>query len=211
DDFVELSSKPYPWGDVPDILPCGYRYRSWYLGDESCVLVVRTELNGALKANSASSPDVRLVLKALTEFDHKAAGAGGALEWRKKLDTQRGAVLATEMKNNATKIARWACEAALAGADHIRIGFVSRLNPRDNTRHSVIGTQSYRPTELAAQLNFSYSSGWGIVKTIADICLKQPEGRYILVKDPNKPILRLYAIPANAFEDDGVHPSEIVP
>ncbi|KAG5456521.1 MAG: eukaryotic translation initiation factor 3 subunit D, partial [Olpidium bornovanus] len=186
DDFVELSSKPYMWGNAADILPCGYRYRSWYLGDESCVLVARTELSSALKPASASSPEVRFVLKALNEYDHKAAGAGGALSWRQKLDTQRGAVLATEMKNNANKLARWACEAALAGADHIRVGFMSRLNARDNSRHSVIGSQSYRPAELATQLNFSFSSGWGIVKTITDVCFKQPEGKYILVKDPNK-------------------------
>lgn len=35
-------------------------------------------------------------------------------------------------------------------------------------------------------MNINLSNGWGIVRTIADLCLKQPEGKYVLIKDPNK-------------------------
>ena len=35
-----------------------------------------------------------------------------------------GAVLATEMKNNAYKLARWTAEAILAGIDEIKLGYV---------------------------------------------------------------------------------------
>jgi hypothetical protein len=34
-------------------------------------------------------------------------------------------------------------------------------------------------------MNVSLANGWGIVRTIADLVFKQPEGKYILVKDPN--------------------------
>jgi translation initiation factor 3 subunit D len=34
-------------------------------------------------------------------------------------------------------------------------------------------------------MNVSLTNGWGIVRTIADLVFKQPEGKYILVKDPN--------------------------
>lgn len=51
-------------------------------------------------------------------------------------------------------------------------------------------------------MNLSLSNGWGIVRTIADMCLKREEGKYVLVKDPNKQILRLYEVPAGSFEDD---------
>jgi len=34
-----------------------------------------------------------------------------------------------------------------------------------------------------------------------------PEGKYVLVKDPNKPVIRLYAVPMTAFtteeDEDG--------
>ena len=33
------------------------------------------------------------------------------------------------------------------------------------------------------------------------MCLKMPEGKYVLVKDPNKPLLRLYEVPGNTFEE----------
>ena len=46
----------------------------------------------------------------------------GGVDWRKKLDSQRGAVLATELKNNSCKIAKWAMAAILAGSHFIKFG-----------------------------------------------------------------------------------------
>ena len=43
-----------------------------------------------------------------------------------------------------------------------------------------------RPTDFASQLNVSIANGWGIVRTITDLCMKMPEGKYVLVKDPNR-------------------------
>ena len=64
--------------------------------------------------------------------------------------------------------------------------YISRVNSRDNTRHVILGTASYRPLDFAGQLNVSLANGWGIVRAIIDLCMKHPEGKYILVKDPNK-------------------------
>lgn len=64
--------------------------------------------------------------------------------------------------------------------------YISRANPRDNTRHVILSTTSVRPTDFAAQLNISLANGWGIVRTVTDLLMKQPEGKYVLVKDPNK-------------------------
>ena len=41
---------------------------------------------------------------------------------------------------------------------------------------------------------------WGIVRALIDLLLKLDEGKYLLVKDPNKELLRLYAVPEDAFE-----------
>lgn len=46
----------------------------------------------------------------------------GGIEWRQKLDTQRGAVLANELRNNACKLAKWTIQALLAGSDQIKFG-----------------------------------------------------------------------------------------
>ncbi|KAG5219936.1 Eukaryotic translation initiation factor [Salix suchowensis] len=107
-------------------------------------------------------------------------------DWRSKLDSQRGAVVATEMKNNSCKLAKWAVQSVLAGADLMKIGYISRANPRDPSRHVILSTASMRPTDFAGQLGVSLVNGWGIVRTVTDLCMKMPEGKYVLVKDPNK-------------------------
>ena len=35
-----------------------------------------------------------------------------------------------------------------------------------------------------------------------DMCLKMPEGKYVLLKDPNKQVVRLYQVPDTTFEED---------
>lgn len=59
----------------------------------------------------------------------------------------------------------------------------------------------YDPRKFAEQMNLNLNNGWGIVRTIVDMCLKKPEGKYVLVKDPNKQLLRLYEVPASTFEE----------
>lgn len=51
---------------------------------------------------------------------------------------------------------------------------------------------------MALNLN----NGWGIVRTIVDMVLRMDEGKYVLVKDPNKPVLRLYSVPQHTFEEE---------
>ena len=103
----------------------GYKYRRFDLSlerdEEPLHLVVRTELDAVVK-NNISGDDQFLTLKALNEFDHKAQGSGGALDWRTKLISQRGAVVATEMKNNSCKLARWTTQSIIAGADIMKLG-----------------------------------------------------------------------------------------
>lgn len=40
-------------------------------------------------------------------------------------------------------------------------------------------------------------------RCIIDIVMKQKDGKYLIMKDPNKPMIRLYDIPDNTFESDG--------
>jgi len=53
-------------------------------------------------------------------------------------------------------------------------------------------------------MNLNLSNGWGIVRTIADMVLKKEDGKYVLVKDPNKNVLRLYAVPGDMFEEEEI-------
>jgi translation initiation factor 3 subunit D len=187
-----------------------YKYRRFDLSlekdDEPLHLIVRTELDAVVK-NNISGEDQYLTVKALNEFDHKAQGSGGALDWRTKLTSQRGAVVATEMKNNSCKLARWTTQAILARADQMKLGFVSRANPKSAANHVILGVVGYKPREFAAQMNLGLNNGWGVVRTIVDLVRALSAGedgdkKYVLVKDPNKQVIRLYDVPLTTFEED---------
>ena len=95
--------------------------------------------------------------------------------------------------------------------DLILCSFVSRANPKSNDKHVILGVVGWKPKDFANQMNLQLSNGWGIVRTIADMCLKREEdGKFVLVKDPNKSILRLYEVPAGSFEDDAEEIPEAV-
>lgn len=112
--------------ETEPLASCGYRYRVFDLGvteEEDLKICVRTEVD----AYSAGQGNPRLgqglvTIRAMNEFDPRAPGAGGAPDWRTKLDSQRGAVVATEMKNNSCKLAKWTVQSILAGADLMKIG-----------------------------------------------------------------------------------------
>ncbi|KAI6703740.1 hypothetical protein NL676_012876 [Syzygium grande] len=143
-------------------------------------LIARCEVQSVNEINKQRS---FLTLNALNEFDSKYSG----VDWRQKLETQRGAVLATELKNNANKLAKWTAQALLASADYMKLGFVSRVHPRDHFNHVILAVQQYKPRDFASQINLNTSNMWGIVKSIVDLCMKLNEGKYVLVKDPSKP------------------------
>lgn len=130
-----------------------YKYRRFDLSLEADAeplhLIVRTELDAVVK-NNISGEDQMLTIKALNEFDNKAQGSGGALDWRTKLASQRGAVVATEMKNNSCKLARWTVQSILAKADLMKLGFISRANPKSTAEHIVLGVLGYKPREVSS-------------------------------------------------------------
>ncbi|KAF2211559.1 hypothetical protein CERZMDRAFT_106453 [Cercospora zeae-maydis SCOH1-5] len=191
-----------------------YKYRRFDLSLEADAeplhLIVRSELDAVVK-NNISGEDQYLTIKALNEFDNKAQGSGGALDWRTKLASQRGAVVATEMKNNSCKLARWTTQAILAKADLMKLGFVSRANPKSTTEHVILGVLGYKPREFASQMNLNLNNGWAIVRTFVDMVMKEDDGKYVLVKDPNKPTIRLYNVPPNTFEEDEVEAQSTIP
>ncbi|XP_055903568.1 eukaryotic translation initiation factor 3 subunit D-1 [Eupeodes corollae] len=180
-----------------EIASVGYRYRKWDLGG-GIVLVARCEHDAVLQTPNNEAQF--LTIKALNEWDSKLANG---VEWRQKLDTQRGAVLANELRNNACKLAKWTVQAVLSGSDQLKFGYVSRAHIRDPSRHVILGTQQFKPHEFATQINLSMDNAWGILRCIIDIVMKQKDGKYLIMKDPNKQMIRLYDIPDNTFESDG--------
>jgi len=182
--------------DEGEVASVGYRYRKWELGN-NLVLVCRCEVDAV---QLGSNNEVQFLnIKALNEWDSRYSGG---VDWRQKLDTQRGAVLANELKNNACKLAKWTVQAILAGVENIKFGYVTRFNVKDNGKHVILGTQQFKPVEFAQQINLSMDNAWGVVRCILDLIMQQKDGKYLIVKDPNKQLLRLYDIPDNTFDSE---------
>jgi translation initiation factor 3 subunit D len=85
-----------------------------------------------------------------------------------------------------------------------RCSFVSRANPKNNNDHVILGVLTNKPRDFAAQMALNLNNGWAIVRTIVDMVLRMDEGKYVLVKDPNKALLRLYSVPQHTFEEEDV-------
>jgi hypothetical protein len=64
----------------------------------------------------------------------------------------------------------------------------------------VASMQVMKPKDFAQQINLNMDNCWGIVRALVDLCMKQEDGKYLLVKDPNKQLLRLYSVPEDAFQ-----------
>ena len=124
---VELAHpNPFYGDETEPLASCGYRYRVFDMSvteEEDIKVCVRTEVDAYLPGQGDPRQGKGLVtIRALNEFDPRSQGAGGAPDWRTKLDSQRGAVVATEMKNNSCKLAKWTVQSILAGADLMKIG-----------------------------------------------------------------------------------------
>merc|ERR1719460_2654702 len=175
--------------------PVAYRYRKFALGDPP--KMVKVQGKDSVMKGKDGGEDLFLRLYALNEIDAKL---NSSIDWRQKLESQRGAVLATELKNNSNKLAKWTLQAMLAGADLIKLGYVSRVHAKDSFNHVILGTQQYKPKEFAQHINLNVSNAWGILKAVIDLCLGLEEGKFLLMKDPNKQVIRLYSIPVDAFD-----------
>jgi translation initiation factor 3 subunit D len=179
-------------GAADSVCPKGYFYRKWDLEDGN-VLVARCDVDGYSKG--ARGVDEFITVNALNEYDPKVS-----MDWRRTIDAQGSAVLAAELKSNANKLAQWTVRSILGGAEKMVFGFVSRTRMTSNQSHSILATQGYKTSEFARQISLRTSNMWGILKELIDRLMAQPEGRYVLLRDPNKASVRIFKVPADTFE-----------
>jgi len=158
-------------------------------------LLVRTEVNAKAPRVDGQQQGQYYCVRALSEYDVRSG-------WRAKLESQRGAVFADELKNNAFKIGRWTAEAILGGCDLMKIGYVARVNPKDNWNHTLLAVQTYNTEAIAKQIGMTETNAFGILRSLIDIVMGMEEGKYLLLKDPTKSVMRLYEVPWDSFESE---------
>jgi len=194
--------RPNPFQDEEEPQPMAsgaYRYRRVILPGntksqdaleaEPIHLLVRTEVNCTTGGQYAS-------VKALNEYD-----TAKQPNWRAQLQTQTGAILATEFKNNAFKMARWVGSALLGSNEVFKLGFVSRKEPKNPHAWSILSVQTYSTKQLASQIGFNEGNAWGIVRYILDRIRSFEDGKYLIVRDPQRAYLQIYKVPWDAFDE----------
>lgn len=188
---------------------CINRYAILDLGDEN-VMLIRSKMASVIEdiQNSKREP---LIIAPLIEHSEKSGAAG--IDWRNKLESQQGAVLAQIIRNNGAQLARFFYSALLNGISTLNLAYCSKVNmPKGKV--SLLAIQPYEPYELASQMNLNFPNGFGILRAMVDL-MKTPlaEGEYALIRDPNKPLLRLYRTKSHNGDTDVVESviDELIP
>lgn len=148
--------------------------------------------------------------------------------WKTNIDTGLITCLNKEIHDNSFKSSRWLIQAMLADVDHIKFAFVTRKDMPDNTKHQVLATHTIRTKNWAQQLNLNLDDMWKNLKHIVDVVEKdcvatkaaelaasdtkpdpdaeeeddQSNSEYILLKDFNKLVLRLFKKDLQDEEED---------
>ncbi|CRG99630.1 eukaryotic translation initiation factor 3 subunit 7, putative [Plasmodium relictum] len=146
-------------------------------------LITRGEIHSKIKGSNNSY----IYICALNEYDIKSHK-----NWRSQIENQKGALLANEIRNNTSKLQKFICQALLSGCDDLKLGFISRKTINDAENHHILSIQSHKTKDLSTQIGLKYENIWGIVRYITDIISERPDGKYVILKDPLKPLLRLY-------------------
>merc|ERR1712066_865936 len=197
--------KPYPFECANSMVPPSrmYRYREFDLGsdrEEKTKIFIRTEVDGYEPGTSSKNPKY-VTIKALNEWDSRYCNG---INWRSTLEKQTSAVLATEMKNNSFKVARWIMQSRLAGAESIKLAFVTRENTKDDKSHLLVNMESYSPEELAVQAGLNMDNCWGILKHILDVLKNaKKDGAYYIVRNPNEKEINFYRVPDEDSDESG--------
>ena len=163
--------------------------------------MARCQVDGIDKTGAK---DQFLTIRCINEYEAKEIG-----DWKSKLETQRGAIFMNELRNNINKFTRWTVQALLGGSNQLKLGYVSRSNLASGAGHSILSIDSYLPLDFAKQIEMNIRNIWGIVKTVADQVNKYDDGKYVLLKEPNKNLLQLYSIPNGETVEGEVEDADV--
>lgn len=98
-------------------------------------------------------------------------------------------------------MSRWVCQALLANTDLIKLGFVSRINAKVNTAHAILGVETVKPVDFVKQFQINVGNMWSVLKMLIESIQKhEGDGKFLIVKLPNKQELQIFSIPENEFE-----------
>lgn len=186
------AGEPHPFSESADSAPLRYKYQLYSFNEELKV-VVRTDLHVYL---GGAEPKF-LKLHTVNEYNSKLTGG-----YSVKLKKELGQVLSTELKNNSCKMSRWALEASLAGAHYLKLGFVGRQQPDKGQGHRLHYIKNFHIEELFIALNLNAANSWGVFRNVLLAVHAKPDGKYVLIKEPNRLCIKLHRVTEGSNEDE---------
>ena len=94
---------------------------------------------------------------------------------------------------------------------------MTRVNPKDPYKHSLLAVKRYKPVDLAKIANIKITCAhvaaefgprylllrhmWGVLKSLVETCQELEDGKYLLLKDPNDVSFRAFVgcVPHSTF------------
>lgn len=183
--------------DQQDIPLHGYTYMKWPFG-EGRTLLTRSQVHSYVPKSQDEIEYTNIY--ALNQWKY-VKGA-----W-KEIDSDKTAILSQELTDNANRVSKWAIQSMLAGADSMKIAFVSRQKPTNNKRHAIMGTNTMTTKNFIDLIGFKPENAWNNVKFIVDLFENKEDGEYILIKDPLKNCLKVFSTEEEE-EADGFNQGE---
>ncbi|KAI3379467.1 hypothetical protein SNEBB_001317 [Seison nebaliae] len=174
-----------------ECLPTAYRYRLFDLGFKNIKVLVRCEQDAVMKTENKDSLQY-INLRALNEHVRP-----NVPDWRVRLKQSTAGTLATEIKNNANKFAKWVVSASVAGSDLLKIGLVSPMSGNKTPSYEVLDIHTVNlKAEDSGQfnINININNGWAVFQSLVELIFAQPHefASYIIWRDPEKNVIRIF-------------------
>jgi translation initiation factor 3 subunit D len=118
------------------------------------------------------------------------------------IDTDKTSILSVELTDNTNRVAKWAIQSLLAGADKMKIVFATRQKLGSNLKHKILGASSVTTSGFIDLISFKIDEAWAYVKYFVDYFEKKEDGNYILVRDPMKTSIKIFKINGEAGKDN---------
>lgn len=171
-----------------------YRYRKFTIDkDGDTNLLVRTTVDAYEPCPPAQMKRKGIPnfvnIHCLNEWNPKYCSG---ISWSKYLEKQSAMILATELKNNNFKVAKWIMNAKMGDITAIKLAYIQRDNIRDNENHNMVNMESYAPETLAQTANLNIENCWYVFKNMMDSIIKERDGTFHIVKAPMKQDVFIY-------------------
>jgi len=84
----------------------------------------------------------------------------------------------------------------------MKIGYVSRIDPKDPWSRSILSVHTHMTNNYAEQIGMHRNNVFGIIRSIVNMVMAWEDGKYLIIKDPLKSIVRIYEVPWDSFAAD---------